>query len=133
MCFVSAFNRMGVQFTLKFDKDLHDRRVEFDHGWVVKMGRGLDFFQKTPFEKIGKSQQELRRCHKTSFDFIFNSRKDGGGDGELAPLTDVHKRWKMETKDMDRQLRQARNPRDFEAGKKGGGFWEGVFYLFSCL
>ena len=119
---------MGVQFTLKFDKELHDRRLEFDHGWVVKMGRGLDFFQKTPFEKIGKSQQELRRCHKTSFDFLFNSRKDG----EVSPLTD-HKRWKMETKDMDRQLRQARNPRDFEAGKKGGGFWEGVFYLFSCL
>ena len=123
---------MGVQFTLKFDKELHDRRLEFDHGWVVKMGRGLDFFQKTPFEKIGKSQQELRRCHKTSFDFIFNSRKDGGGRVAPLPHTDLHKRWKMETKDTDRQLRQARNPRDFE-NKKGGGFWEGVFYLFSCL
>ena len=117
---------MGVQFTLKYDKDLHDRKVEFDHGWVVKMGRGLDFFQKTPFDRIGKSQQELRRCQRTTFDFFFNSRKDG----EVAPLSDKG-RWKMETKDMDRQLRQARHPRQFE--KKRRGFLETLFYMVPCL
>ena len=26
---------------------MHDREIRIDNGWVVKIGRGLDFYQKS--------------------------------------------------------------------------------------
>ena len=33
-----------LEITLR--KELHDREIRIDNGWIVKIGRGLDFYQK---------------------------------------------------------------------------------------
>ncbi len=48
---------------------LHDREIEFNNGWVIKIGRGLDYF-KAPSAKfsIGFWDFDLRECHQTTID-----------------------------------------------------------------
>ena len=41
-----AHDVYDVEFEVKFRAELHDRAVLFDNGWTVKIGRGLDFYQK---------------------------------------------------------------------------------------
>ena len=35
-----------VQLVIKYDPKLHDREITFSNGWIVKIGRGLDYFKK---------------------------------------------------------------------------------------
>ncbi len=35
-----------VIFEFDFNPNLHDREIRLDNGWVIKIGRGLDFYQK---------------------------------------------------------------------------------------
>ena len=79
---------MGVKLSVEFDRDLHDRKVQFDHGWWVKMGRGLDFFQFTPLHKIGQTKPEMRRCQKTTFDFFYDRERDFG-KADVSPLKEI--------------------------------------------
>ena len=85
---ISDLARMGVKLSVEFDRHLHDRKVQFDHGWWVKMGRGLDFFQFTPLHKIGQTKPEMRRCQKTTFDFFYDRERDFG-KADVSPLKDM--------------------------------------------
>jgi ATP-dependent Lon protease len=60
----------GINFTYTFDRNIHDREVRFDHGWVVKVGRGFDIFQRTDKTRSGLGSQDLRLrpCLETSVD-----------------------------------------------------------------
>ena len=45
-----------------------------DSGWVIKIGRGLDYFQKADGKfSIGWSDFNFRKCHETTVD-IFPSK-----------------------------------------------------------
>src|SRR5690606_36603788 len=37
---------MDIALEIKVNENLHDREIRIDNGWVIKIGRGLDFFQK---------------------------------------------------------------------------------------
>ena len=37
---------MDIELKVKFDLHLHDRAIKPDNGWVIKIGRGLDVYQK---------------------------------------------------------------------------------------
>lgn len=52
-----------------WDQRLHDREIRIDNGWVVKIGRGLDIYQR-PLSKfeIGSSDLLLRKCLETKVD-----------------------------------------------------------------
>lgn len=48
---------------------LHDRDIRLDNGWVIKIGRGLDFYQKpASWHEIGVHDLALRRCLETKVD-----------------------------------------------------------------
>jgi ATP-dependent Lon protease len=62
-----------VFLEIELNANLHDREVRIDNGWTVKIGRGLDFFQKPEsWFSIGANDMALRRCLETKVD-IFRS------------------------------------------------------------
>ncbi len=37
---------VDVVLEVDFNTKIHDREIRIDYGWVIKIGRGLDFYQK---------------------------------------------------------------------------------------
>ncbi len=65
----------GIDFTWEFDEAIHDREIRFDNGWVVKIGRGLDFYQKPEnWYCVGSSDLNLRPCLETKVDVFREQR-----------------------------------------------------------
>ncbi|MBK7566193.1 MAG: BREX system Lon protease-like protein BrxL [Bacteroidetes bacterium] len=60
-----------IEFRTEFSDVLHDRELKMNHGWNIKMGRGLDYFQSLGgnFFQVGTNDLDLRPCLETSFDF----------------------------------------------------------------
>ncbi|XP_072170978.1 MIT domain-containing protein 1-like [Diadema setosum] len=63
----------GVQLQVSYSDTLHDREVRFNSGWIIKIGRGLDYFKRTGQFNIGFCDMDLRRCHETTVD-IFHKK-----------------------------------------------------------
>ncbi len=60
-----------VEFDLRFHPNLHDREIRVDNGWTIKIGRGLDFYQKpTTWFDIGANDLTLRKCLETKVDIF---------------------------------------------------------------
>jgi len=58
-----------VTLEVKVNEKLHDREVRLDNGWTVKIGRGLDFYQKPEgWFTVGATDLSLRRCLETKVD-----------------------------------------------------------------
>jgi ATP-dependent Lon protease len=58
-----------VELDVNVDKNLHDREIRIDNGWTVKIGRGLDFFQKPDtWYSVGANDLSLRKCLETKVD-----------------------------------------------------------------
>ncbi|XP_030836133.1 MIT domain-containing protein 1 [Strongylocentrotus purpuratus] len=68
----------SVEMIVSYSDTLHDRVVRFNNGWIIKIGRGLDYFKRTGQYSIGFCDMDLRRCHETTVD-VFHSKhtKDG--------------------------------------------------------
>ncbi|KAI4459899.1 hypothetical protein MML48_6g00012398 [Holotrichia oblita] len=66
--------RRGIIFVIQYSATLHDREVILSTGWIIKIGRGLDYF-KPPESKfsIGAFDMDFRCCHETTVD-IFHSK-----------------------------------------------------------
>ncbi|CAG4937823.1 unnamed protein product [Parnassius apollo] len=60
-----------VQLIVKYSETLHDRQIILSSGWIIKIGRGLDFF-KPPENKfcLGVYDLDLRQCHETTVDIV---------------------------------------------------------------
>jgi len=64
---------IDVLLEVKINKVLHDREIRIDNGWTVKIGRGLDFYQRPEgWFSIGANDFSLRKCLETKVD-IFQS------------------------------------------------------------
>ncbi len=60
---------IDVELTLELNQALHDREIRIDNGWIVKIGRGLDFYQRPDgWFAIGANDFSLRRCLETKVD-----------------------------------------------------------------
>jgi ATP-dependent Lon protease len=56
-----------------FNLNLHDREIRLDNGWVIKIGRGLDFYQKPlSWYELGSNDLTLRKCLETKVDIFHN-------------------------------------------------------------
>ena len=52
-----------------FNQNLHDREIRLDNGWTIKIGRGLDFYQKPgSWFELGANDLSLRKCLETKVD-----------------------------------------------------------------
>lgn len=66
-----------VILDVQVNPNLHDREIRLDNGWVVKIGRGLDLYQKpNSYFDIGSFDLSLRKCQETKVD-IFKADKAG--------------------------------------------------------
>jgi ATP-dependent Lon protease len=60
-----------VELDLKVNESMHDREIRIDNGWTVKIGRGLDFYQKPDsWFGIGANDLSLRKCLETKVDIF---------------------------------------------------------------
>ncbi|XP_062390694.1 MIT domain-containing protein 1 [Sardina pilchardus] len=63
-----------VALDIQYSSTIHDREIRFDNGWIIKIGRGLDYFKKPKGRfSVGYCDYDLRECHETSVD-IFHTR-----------------------------------------------------------
>ncbi|WP_027997235.1 BREX system Lon protease-like protein BrxL [Sinorhizobium arboris] len=60
---------LDVLLEINLNANLHDREIRIDNGWVVKIGRGLDFYQKPGgWFEVGSHDLSLRKCLETKVD-----------------------------------------------------------------
>jgi ATP-dependent Lon protease len=62
---------MDVELDVKVNAHLHDREIRIDNGWTIKIGRGLDFYQKPDsWYSIGIYDLMLKKCLETKVDIF---------------------------------------------------------------
>lgn len=62
---------MDVELEVKLNPSIHDREINLDNGWVIKIGRGLDFYQKPGgWFEVGANDLSLRKCLETKVDIF---------------------------------------------------------------
>lgn len=62
---------MDIVLDVKLNRALHDREIRLDNGWIIKIGRGLDFYQKPAgWFELGANDLSLRRCLETKVDIF---------------------------------------------------------------
>ncbi|NXP89887.1 MITD1 protein, partial [Passerina amoena] len=67
-----SLRNYGVTLNINFSSSIHDREIRFDNGWMIKIGRGLDYFKKPKgLFSIGYCDFDLRPCRETTVDVIF--------------------------------------------------------------
>lgn len=65
---------LDVELEIKLNPNIHDREIRLDNGWVIKIGRGLDFYQKPGgWFEVGAHDLSLRRCLETKVDIFHDS------------------------------------------------------------
>ncbi|XP_053483486.1 MIT domain-containing protein 1 isoform X2 [Ictalurus furcatus] len=69
-----SLQSQGICLDIKYSSTIHDREVRFDNGWIIKIGRGLDYFKKPKGRfSIGYCDYDLRECHETTVD-VFHTK-----------------------------------------------------------
>ncbi|XP_037383844.1 MIT domain-containing protein 1 isoform X2 [Talpa occidentalis] len=77
---VSALNEIkgslrnhGVSLQLDYSSSIHDREIRFNNGWIIKIGRGLDYFKRPKGSfSLGYFDYDLRPCRETTVDIFHN-------------------------------------------------------------
>jgi ATP-dependent Lon protease len=69
LAITASLKEHDIIFEYSFNNKIHDREVMLGNGWVIKIGRGFDFFQKPDdWFAIGSSDFEFRPCLETNVD-----------------------------------------------------------------
>lgn len=62
---------VDVVLDVKLNENLHDREIRLDNGWTIKIGRGLDFYQRPDsWFSVGANDYSLRKCLETKVDIF---------------------------------------------------------------
>ena len=62
---------VDVVLDIKLNENMHDREIRLDSGWVIKIGRGLDFYQRPDsWFTIGSNDFSLRKYTETKVDIF---------------------------------------------------------------
>jgi ATP-dependent Lon protease len=60
---------MDVELEVQVNPNIHDREIRLDNCWIIKIGRGLDFYQKpASWFEVGANDMSLRKCLETKVD-----------------------------------------------------------------
>ncbi|NXI05874.1 MITD1 protein, partial [Pachycephala philippinensis] len=69
-----SLSNYGITLNIDFSSSIHDREIRFNNGWMIKIGRGLDYFKKPQGHfSIGYCDFDLRPCHETTVD-VFHTK-----------------------------------------------------------
>ena len=67
----ASLSEQGIQFNYAFNDKIHDREIKLDNGWLIKIGRGFDLYQKPDnWFSIGTTDLSLRPCLETKVDIF---------------------------------------------------------------
>lgn len=66
----SLFKQHKIALTINYSNSLHDREIVLSNGWIIKIGRGLDYFKHVPEFSIGFTDLSLRICKETKVDIF---------------------------------------------------------------
>jgi ATP-dependent Lon protease len=67
----------GVELEVNFSDTIHDREIRADNGWVIKIGRGLNFYQKPEsWYALGVHDLDMRPCLETKVDIFQTEDSD---------------------------------------------------------
>jgi ATP-dependent Lon protease len=62
---------LDIILDFDFNPNLHDREVRLDNNWVIKIGRGLDMYQRPQsWFEVGANDLSLRKCLETKVDIF---------------------------------------------------------------
>jgi ATP-dependent Lon protease len=62
---------LDVVLDIRLNPNLHDREIKLDNGWSIKIGRGLDFYQRPgSWFEVGANDLNLRKCLETKVDIF---------------------------------------------------------------
>jgi len=62
---------IDIELEVKLNPNMHDREIRLDNGWVIKIGRGLDFYQRPgSWFELGTNDLTLRKCLETKVDIF---------------------------------------------------------------
>ncbi len=62
---------LDVELKVQLNPNIHDREIRLDNGWIIKIGRGLDFYQKPGgWFEVGANDLSLRKCLETKVDIF---------------------------------------------------------------
>jgi ATP-dependent Lon protease len=62
---------IDILLEVTLNPNLHDREIRIDNGWIIKIGRGLDFYQRpSNWFEIGTNDLSLRKCLETKVDIF---------------------------------------------------------------
>ena len=60
-----------IILSIQINRNIHDREIKIDDAWVIKIGRGLDFYQRPEgWFTIGANDFSLRPCLETKVDIF---------------------------------------------------------------
>jgi ATP-dependent Lon protease len=66
-----SLKQYDTELEIKESATLHDRAVRLSNGWMIKIGRGFDLYQKPDdWLQIGANDLDLRPCLETNVDVI---------------------------------------------------------------
>ena len=66
-----SFLEIDIELDIHLNENMHDREIRLDNGWVIKIGRGLDFYQKPGgWYEVGANDLSLRKCLETKIDIF---------------------------------------------------------------
>ncbi len=72
---VQSLLEVDIELDVKLNPNMHAREIRIDNGWTIKIGRGLDFYQKpSSYYDIGANDLSMRKCLETKVD-IFRTKK----------------------------------------------------------
>ncbi|XP_048348647.1 MIT domain-containing protein 1 isoform X2 [Sphaerodactylus townsendi] len=64
-----SLNNYGITLDVSYSSSIHDREIRFNNGWMIKIGRGLDYFKKPQGSFcLGYCDFDLRPCRETTVD-----------------------------------------------------------------
>ncbi|GAA4399010.1 BREX system Lon protease-like protein BrxL [Nibrella viscosa] len=55
---------LGIRLTVQFDASIHDRFIYTSNGWKIRLGMGLDIYQKPDLYDVANVLPEKRKCRK---------------------------------------------------------------------
>jgi ATP-dependent Lon protease len=66
---------LDIVLDIRLNPNLHDREIRLDNGWIVKIGRGLYFYQRPQsWFEVGANDLSLRKCLETKVDIFKAAR-----------------------------------------------------------
>ena len=69
---------LDIQLDININEHLHDREIRIDNGWTIKIGRGLDLYQKPDsLYSLGVYDQSLKKCLETKIDIFKRDAESG--------------------------------------------------------